>query len=107
MNTVSQMRAIGYEVQLEDQDIVCRWRGPGQPEPRRVRPLISQLREYKSEAVEWLRNAGDLPAAVSDWPEARSASYEERAAIMQHDGGLTRLLAEYRAEEIVRETYRR
>ena len=54
-----------------------------------------------------LRPETDLPSDLSDWPEEWHESYEERAAIMEYDGELDRLEAEERAEEIVREAYRR
>ncbi|MDA0334268.1 MAG: hypothetical protein O2782_03790 [bacterium] len=43
-----------------------------------------------------------LPRSVSDWPEEWRAAYEERAAIMEFDGGLPRGAAEQRAETLVR-----
>jgi hypothetical protein len=50
---------------------------------------------------------GDLPAHPGDWPEEWLENYIERAAIMEFDGGLPRMEAEARAEELVREAYRR
>ena len=54
-----------------------------------------------------LRRKLDLPDHVADWPVEWWESFEERAGIMEFDGGLPRPEAERRAEELVRETYRR
>ena len=48
-----------------------------------------------------------LPAAVSDWPGSWRELYEERAGIMEHDGGLSREAAERQAEARVRAEYAR
>lgn len=47
----------------------------------------------------------DLPADVTDWPEDWLYVYEERAAIMEYDGHLTRQEAEQWAETIARAAY--
>jgi hypothetical protein len=39
---------------------------------------------------------------VESWPEDLRADFEERAAIMEFDGGLSRLMAERRAYQIIR-----
>jgi len=59
----------------------------------------------KAELLALLR--GELPAAQADWPEEWRERFEERAAIMEYDGGLPRPEAERRAEVLVREAYRR
>ena len=46
-----------------------------------------------------------LPPALGDWPPAWRDTFEERAAIMEYDGGLDRSEAERRAAEIVRADY--
>jgi hypothetical protein len=43
-----------------------------------------------------------LPGDVAAWPEDAREHFEERAAIMEYDGGLTRAEAERRAEAEVR-----
>ncbi len=48
-----------------------------------------------------------LPASIVQWSDEWRGIYEERAAIMQYDGGLARLEAEKRAEGIVRTMYGR
>jgi hypothetical protein len=44
----------------------------------------------------------DLPKDVAAWPEAFKYLYDERAAIMEYDGGLDRKTAEQKAEEAAR-----
>lgn len=67
--------------------------------------LLSELRVHKAELMALLR--GKLPAHVGDWPTEWVESYQERAGIMEFDGGLPTAEAEHRAEELVREVYRR
>ena len=43
-----------------------------------------------------------LPDDVNDWPEDWREEFEERAAIMEYDGNLSRGKAEQWAETIVR-----
>ena len=107
MNTVSRLQAAGYQVQLEGEEIVCRWLGPGKPDAAQVRPLLEELRQSKDEALQSLKNTQDLPAHVGDWSDEWMEAYIERAGIMEVDGGLPRSEAERRAEELVRESHRR
>ena len=69
MKTLSRLQAAGYQVQLEGEEIVCRWLGPGKPDAAQVRPLLEELRQHKDEALQSLKQAQDLPAHVGDWPE--------------------------------------
>ena len=107
MKTLSRLQAAGYQVQLDGEEIVCRWRGPGKPDAAQLRPLLEELRQHKGEALQSLKQAQELPAHVGDWPEEWLETYIERAGIMEFDGGLPRLEAERRAEELVREAHRR
>ena len=112
MMVLSHLRAIGYQIQLEGEEIVCCWQGPGKPDAVQVRPLIEELRQHKAEAIESLRKGqirpdAGLPSNLADWPEEWRESYVERAAIMEHDGGLDQPEAEQRAEDLVREAYQR
>jgi hypothetical protein len=47
----------------------------------------------------------DLPPSLTDWPAGARARYEERAAIMQYDGALSREEAERNAERLTREQW--
>ena len=74
MTTVlSNFQEISYRTSLEGEEIVCRWQGEGVPDREAVIPLLTQLREQKAAILE------DL---------------EERAGIMEFDGGLPRPEAE-------------
>jgi hypothetical protein len=45
---------------------------------------------------------------LTDWTDAElHETWEERAAIMEHDGGLSRRVAEYNAARVTREAYGR
>jgi hypothetical protein len=43
-----------------------------------------------------------LPAHVADWPADVRFEYEERAAIIEYDGGRPRDVAEREAEQMIR-----
>ena len=47
----------------------------------------------------------DLPPAITDWPAGARARYEERAAIMQYEGALSREEAERNAEDLIRQQW--
>jgi hypothetical protein len=49
---------------------------------------------------------GELPADIQNWPEDWREEFEERAAILEYDGMLSRPEAESWAETIVRAVYR-
>ena len=70
--------------------------------------LIARLKSHKADLLILLQESqatnrcDNLPADVNDWPEDWRYVYEERAAIMEYDGNLTRQEAEQWAETIVR-----
>ena len=43
-----------------------------------------------------------LPPHPADWPDNWREAFEERAAIIEHDGGMSKKKAEYVAEWLVR-----
>ena len=47
-----------------------------------------------------------LPTKISDWPHYWQEGYEERAAILEFDGNLSRRDAEIKAEQIQREQFK-
>jgi len=51
--------------------------------------------------------APELPESLSDWPPDWRDAFEERAGIMEYDGGLPRYYAEEMAEADLREDYER
>jgi len=75
------------------------------PKKRVKRDLLERLRHHKSALMSLLRQK-ELPSDISNWPEHWREEFEERAAIMEYDGGLPRLEAEKKAETIVRTFYR-
>lgn len=48
----------------------------------------------------------DLAPVVDRWPEAARVRFEERAAIREFDGGMTRAQAEREAEQDVRRAWK-
>jgi hypothetical protein len=63
-------------------------------------------RTPEAPARDWRATAGiALPSNMDTWPPSWREAYEERAAIMEHDGELDREDAERRAAELVRAQY--
>jgi hypothetical protein len=52
-----------------------------------------------------VRFSTELPSRVAHWPKDWGEAYEERAAIMEYEGGLDREEAERNAERLVRAEY--
>ncbi len=50
--------------------------------------------------------AAELPININDWSKYWREAYEERATIMEYDGGLSRVEAEKQAEKRIREKYK-
>ncbi len=48
----------------------------------------------------------ELPVDINDWSEYWREAYEERVAIMENDGDMSRKQAEKEAEKLIREEYR-
>lgn len=48
-----------------------------------------------------------IPSRITDWPDDAREAYEERAAIMEYDGGLARGMAEYCAAGRIRAEWAR
>ena len=58
--------------------------------------------EHRSALVDLLLAGLALPRDVDDWPDSARESFEERAAILEFDGGLARVTAEREAARLVR-----
>lgn len=76
-----RLRAIGYDIRTEGQEIVYCWHGLRKPDPASVLPLLEEMRLRKAEALDVLEDV------------------EERSAIIEYDGGLSRQRAEALAWE--------
>ncbi len=92
------------------------------PQAARAQDKPSKLSQIESEIGSFVRDAGflvesalgfgpaptvaDLPKNVADWPEEYHYLYEERAGIMEFDGGADRASAEKMAEQIVRDQWK-
>ena len=84
-------------VSLWVEDGRLRFRGPAGVVDDQLRRRIAGLR---ASLVDLLRSG--LEASRGSWPEAARADFEERAAVMEHEGGLSLAEAELRAEARVR-----
>ena len=81
---------------------------PNRPDRLRYYPraavtddLAETLRQHKPDLLEILRQ-DELPIDIAAWPQDWREEYEERAAIMEYDGNLSRDEAEQWAETIIR-----
>jgi len=55
MRALDELRRLGYRIQLDGENIICRFIGPGKPDRERVVPLLQELKAGKAEAVAQLR----------------------------------------------------
>lgn len=81
-----------------------RFQAPSGVLDRRRRGLVG---EHRSSLVGLLRSGAVLPPDVDDWPGDTREDLEERAAIQEFDGGLTRVEAEHEAARSVRMKFAR
>ena len=56
--------------------------------------LLAELKEGREALRDLLLRGAGLPLATEDWPAEAVMELEERAAIMEYDGGLKRVKAE-------------
>jgi hypothetical protein len=64
--------------------------------------LRARVPACRGALVALLHAGACLPPAVAEWPEVRRAAFEERAGILEFDGGLAHEAAEREAERLVR-----
>ncbi len=65
--TLSQLRAMGYQIEAEGEDVAYRWTGPGDP-PEEARTLLAELARHKTEALAALRQEADRLPVDPDGP---------------------------------------
>ena len=63
MRALDELRRLGYRIQLDGENIICRFIGPGKPDREQVVPLLQELKAGKAEAVAQLRCE-----AAEGWP---------------------------------------
>jgi hypothetical protein len=51
---LQKLSALGYTFQVEGDGLRYEWRGPGKPDPSRVRPLLALVKEHKPEVLAYL-----------------------------------------------------
>ncbi len=98
------LHGAGVELRLDGGRL--RYRAP----PGALTPdLRAAAAEHRDMLVELLtaEARGGLPAWTAAWPEPWATELEERAAIMEFDGGLPRPVAELEAEVCVRHEHAR
>jgi len=62
MTALDQIRAIGYRVTAEGENLKLTWQGRGKPPAEQVRPLLDELRQRKAEALAALTGPESNPA---------------------------------------------
>lgn len=86
MNPLISIQAAGYSATLEGDNIRLRFVGEGEPDAATVRPLLDELRAWKSEAITYLqalKPAPEEPQAGLVTPLAAAPTLALVAA-MQH-----------------------
>lgn len=88
---ITEARAAGVHLHLVGDNGV-RWRCTGPPPPH----LLARLRDQKADVIAALREEGHRGHRTHRVDEAQRwrDAYEEKAAIRQYDGGLSRVEAE-------------
>ncbi len=87
--TLDSARAAGVDVGIDGADLVLQ--APAPPPPA----VIEALTRYKAEIVALLRRPAKDGWSAEDW----QAFYDERAGILEFDGGMLRPAAEAQAYE--------
>lgn len=67
----------------------------------------AQVPSCRVAIVALMRAGAVLPVRVADWPIGHRDDFEERAGILEFDGGLARTAAEIEAERLVRSAFTR
>ena len=60
MDLIKQLEAQGYQITLEGQNIRCHLVDKDRPDRMKVQRLIEELKQRKSEAIEYLKAKPDL-----------------------------------------------
>ena len=55
MKAIVELKALGYEVAVEGDQIRLRHHGTQEPDPAQVAPLIESVKEHKDDAIRFLR----------------------------------------------------
>lgn len=106
MNLLAEAEAAGLLLLQDGDRLIVRG-------PRSAEALVRRILDRKAEVIAVLSNIDqptgrvvEIPvnwrAEVQAWDEGRRLDFEERAAIMEHDGKLPRDVAELRAFLILR-----
>jgi hypothetical protein len=53
---IQNITALGYELRVKGEKVVCRWTRPEPPDPEKVKPALDALRHQKHAVWEFLRN---------------------------------------------------
>lgn len=100
---LARLRVVDVEVKLEGEKLKC-----SVPKGALDNELLATIKQLKPQIVALLSGP---PESTSDetfsmkvytWPEELREQWEERAAIMEYDGGLTRKEAEFLAYERIK-----
>jgi len=104
MRAIDGLRCLGYRVELEGENIVCRFIGIGEPDFVLAIPLLQELQASKAEAVAQLRRE-----AAEGWPlesfeaearfghrAARLYPFLGRRVLTSHGPGILRQVIEAR-----------
>ncbi|NEX19758.1 hypothetical protein G3480_05420 [Thiorhodococcus mannitoliphagus] len=96
---LADLAAHGIELRVTDRGTL-RYQG----DKAAVHGWLPQIRKYKTELIGLLRNCHppDIPPLSAEQRAAITEAIGERAAIMEHDGGLTRQQAEVQAAHAMR-----
>uniref|UniRef100_A0A7C3WRB9 Uncharacterized protein n=1 Tax=Desulfobacca acetoxidans TaxID=60893 RepID=A0A7C3WRB9_9BACT len=71
VEALQQLLSQGYRAFKEGENIKLRFRGPGEPDPARVRPLLDKVGAYKEEVLDYLKGLENHPDSGKEMPPSR------------------------------------
>ena len=97
----NQIERLGYKFELVGDSIKFTY-VKGNQTPREAVPILRQFKERKQEVIKYLesRNEKDLKAFLNSLSIEEQEFFEERAGIVEYDGGLPRDEAEQKASKL-------
>jgi hypothetical protein len=61
VRAINDLAKMGFSAWVEGQEICLRYAGPGKPDPSQVRPLLTLVKEHKSEVLSYLAQKPQAP----------------------------------------------
>ncbi len=63
MKALDNLKSLGYDVEIKENNIRLSYKGEGRPDKNRVLPLLKELKGKKNEIIKELQKGGGLKLA--------------------------------------------